>query len=283
MSRHEYPSLRQGLVGCWVPSLGASGLSLIDRSGRNNHGTLTNMAGQDNWQANGTGVALNFDGTNDYVEGTQDFTGTQVTFSVWAYFRTNPANYPMILQLRRSTGANAVHCVQMLHRPNGDTFGGGSGSRMTFSVNGATTNASFPRVALTALRWNHYCGTYNGATLSLYENGVLALSSSFTTAISSGINQLNIANNLGNTGDGFLNGFVDDARVYNRALTPAEIRLLASRRGIGLQPLPDRAAGLPRKLFVNDAGTWRNGDAYVNTGSEWRLGIPSVNDAGTWR
>jgi hypothetical protein len=78
-------------------------------------------------------------------------------------------------------------------------------------------------------------------------------------------------------------GLLDDIRLYNRALTTAEIRLLASRRGIGLTPLPDRAAGLPRKLFVNDAGTWRDGDAYVNTGSEWRLGIPSVNDAGTWR
>jgi hypothetical protein len=81
----------------------------------------------------------------------------------------------------------------------------------------------------------------------------------------------------------FYAGLTDDIRIYNRALTPSEIRLLASRRGIGLTPLPDRAAGLPRKLFVNDAGTWRNGDAYVNTGSEWRLGIPSVNDAGVWK
>jgi hypothetical protein len=79
------------------------------------------------------------------------------------------------------------------------------------------------------------------------------------------------------------NAIFDDIRIYDRDLTPPEIRLLASRRGIGLQPLPDRAAGLPRKLFVNDAGTWRNGDAFVNTGSEWRLGIPSVNDAGTWK
>ncbi len=281
--RFEYPSLRQGLVGAWCPSLGASGLTLIDRSGRNNHGTLTNMGGQDNWQASGSGVALSFDGTNDHVVATQDFTGTRVTFSVWAYFRTNPANFPMILQLRRSTGANAVHCVQMLHRPNGDTFGGGSGSRITFSINGATTNASFPRVALTALRWNHYCGTYNGATLSLYENGVLALSSSFTTAISSGINQLNIGNNLGNTGDGYLNGLIDDARIYDRVLTPAEILVLASRRGIGLQPMPDRAVSLPRKLFVNVGGTWRDGDAYVNVGGTWKLGTPFVNAGGTWK
>jgi hypothetical protein len=81
----------------------------------------------------------------------------------------------------------------------------------------------------------------------------------------------------------FLNGQLDDIRIYNRALTAAEIRLLASRRGIGLTPLPDRAAGLPKKLSVNVGGTWRNGDSYVNTGSGWRLGVPFVNVAGTWR
>jgi hypothetical protein len=65
--RFEHPSIRQGLIRAWCPSLGASGLTLIDRSGQNAHGTLTNMAGQDNWQASGSGVALNFDGVNDYV------------------------------------------------------------------------------------------------------------------------------------------------------------------------------------------------------------------------
>ncbi len=75
----------------------------------------------------------------------------------------------------------------------------------------------------------------------------------------------------------------DDLRIYNRALTLTEIRLLASRRGIGLQPLPDRAVSLPRKLFVNVGGTWRDGDAYVNDGGTWKLGTPFVNAGGTWK
>ena len=70
----------------------------------------------------------------------------------------------------------------------------------------------------------------------------------------------------------------DDIRIYGRALTPAEIRLLASRRGIGLTPLPDRAAGLPRKMSVNvGAGVWKAGDQYVKTAAGWKLGITSVN------
>jgi hypothetical protein len=76
---------------------------------------------------------------------------------------------------------------------------------------------------------------------------------------------------------------LDDIRLYNRALTPAEIRLLASRRGIGLTPLPDRAAGLPRRLSVNVGGTWRPSDAYVNVGGTWKLGQASTNVAGVWK
>jgi len=227
-------SLKQGLVGAWCPSLGASGLTLIDRSGKNNHGVLTNMGGQDNWRASGSGVALNFDGTNDYVVGTQAFESTAVTFSLWAYFRTNPTNYPMLLQLRRSGGANATNSVQMLHRPNGDTFGGGSGSRIMFNIDTTGGNTSFPVAALTAGAWVHYCGTYSGSTLSLYVNGVLAQSRTSATGVPTGMNQLNIGNNLGAQSDGYLDGLVDDARIYNRALTPTEIRLLASKRGIGL-------------------------------------------------
>ena len=78
---------------------------------------------------------------------------------------------------------------------------------------------------------------------------------------------------------------MDDVRIYSRVLTPAEIRLLASRRGIGLTPLPDRAAGLPRKMSVNvGGGEWKAGDHYVRTADGWKLGIPSVNTGeGGWK
>jgi len=75
----------------------------------------------------------------------------------------------------------------------------------------------------------------------------------------------------------------DDLRIYNRVLTPAEIRLLASRRGIGLTPLPDRGGGLPRKLSVNVGGTWRAADSYINVGGTWKIGQASVNVAGVWK
>jgi hypothetical protein len=276
MPRYEYPSLRQGLVGAWCPSLGASGLSLIDTSGRNAHGTLTNMGGQNSWQPVAGAPAVTLDGTNDFSL-SSDRTGLagNVPWSV-AFWLYSSATGGTVIYSGGGSSAGLGILVRL-----------GSSGGMSYS--GGTTNCSIGN-AFDSGKWTHGVFVYPGTVIRetiYYKNGVR-----LGTVSESPANAANVAANyvrqsvwlgsLSGTGQ-FLNGSLDDVRLYNRSLTPSEIRLLASRRGIGLSPLPDRAAGLPKKLFVNDAGTWRNGDAYVNTGSGWRLGVPFVNDAGTWR
>lgn len=56
-----------GLIGAWCPSLGPSGYTLLDRSGRGNHGTLRNTDATF-WQGSRFGWSMKFDGTNDYVD-----------------------------------------------------------------------------------------------------------------------------------------------------------------------------------------------------------------------
>ena len=62
----RYASLKQGLVGAWIPSISGSGLLLPDLSGRGNNGVLTNM-GPEDWVASEGGRALDFDGSDDRV------------------------------------------------------------------------------------------------------------------------------------------------------------------------------------------------------------------------
>ena len=283
MARYEYPSLRQGLVGAWCPSLGASGLSLIDRSGRNGHATLNNMAGQDNWQASGSGVSLAFDGVNDNVTAVNrlGLLGNALySCSVWAQVPSGvsgalvwdgiPSATPTSLALRVASGG---------------------GLSISAGSTGCTVNGGFVAGA-----WTHFTLVYPGTVIRdmlLYSNGRYLGAVTETN----GAGSANVAVNwlsstvptigtLG-TGGSFANfrGQIDDVRIYNRVLTPAEIRLLASRRGIGLSPLPDRAAGLPRKMSViNGAGVRKEGDLYVRTATEWKLGIPGVNTgAGGWK
>jgi hypothetical protein len=264
MSRHEHQSLRQGLIRAWCPSLGASGLTLIDRSGRNAHGVLTNMAGQNNWQASGSGVALNFDAVNDYVACGAVLPGA-FAYSAWCYLRTYGPD------------GKTIHG----NLTNGNLYIPIFGSTFTLVQSDTAGQAKNFAGSIPLLKWSHFCVTRQSDNLvSVFIDGVRS-----TTApqIVTGTCTLNALGRYANNTTYLWDGFLDDIRIYDRALTVPEIRLLASRRGIGLTPLPDRAAGLPRKLFVNDAGTWRNGYAFVNTGSGWRLGIPSVNDAGTWK
>lgn len=270
MPRQEYPSLRQGLVGAWCPSLGASGLSLIDRSWRNNHGTLTNMAGQDNWRASGSGLALNFDGVNDYVATNVVLDGA-FTVSIWANRRTAGSFVQRILW------GNTADVDTYIANIQATSVGVQSDNAGTFKVFAGFTfvNNAWFHVVLSRDSGNNV-RVWKDAVES--SSGAQAISPVFT------LNALGrYADASGPNAPFQWDGLIDDVRVYNRALTLAEIRLLASRRGIGLTPLPDRAAGLPRKLSVNVGGTWRSADAYVNIGGVWRLGQASVNVAGTWR
>jgi hypothetical protein len=276
MSRHEFSSLRQGLVFAACPSLGASGLLLVDRSGRNANGTLTNMGGQSVWQPVAGAPAVTFDGTNDFSV-SSDRTGLSgnVPWSVafWVY---SSATSGTVLY----SGGGSAAGLGILIRLSA------SGS-MLYSA--GTTNCTIGN-AFDSGKWTHGVFVYPGTVIRetiYYKNGVR-----LGTVSESPVNAANVAANyvaqsvwlgsISGTGQ-FLNGSLDDVRVYNRALTPAEIRLLASRRGIGLQPLPDRAGGLPRKLSVNVGGTWRAADAYVNVGGAWKLAQAYANDGGTWK
>ena len=287
LNRQEYPSLSQGLVGAWCCSLGASGLTLIDRSGRNNHGALTNMAGQNNWRANGSGVALNLDGTDDFVS-LRPLPSLNATTSAsvlaWASL-TNITTATRVIFSQKGTGT---------YDSRNDTFefgvsGSGFGSRWYLECGNSSVNNGWREassaIAAVAGRLYHVAGTYDGSNIRIYVDGVLSgttastqLSGTQNTNCFIGLSSLNSGTDIRR-----FNGIVDDVRVYNRALTPAEIRLLASRRGIGLSPLPDRAAGLPRKLSVNVGGDWRPADAYVHNGTGFRLSDAKINVAGVWK
>ena len=281
MLRTEHSSLRQGLVGAWCPSLGASGLSLIDRSGRTGHGTLGNMAGQDNWQASGSGVSLAFDGVNDNVPviNRLGLLGNAIySCSLWAQVPSGVSGTLVWDGIANATPAPLAFRVAS-----------GGVIQISSGITGCTVSGAF-----TAGVWTHFTLVYPGTVV---RDTLLYSNARYLGAVTetNGVGTANVALNwlstavptIGTLGTGgtFSNfrGQIDDVRVYNRVLTPAEIRLLASRRGIGLTPLPDRAAGLPRRWSVNVGGTWRAADSYINVGGTWRLGQPSVNVGGTWK
>jgi hypothetical protein len=69
--------------------------------------------------------------------------------------------------------------------------------------------------------WHHFVGTYNGATLSLYRNGIGVASAATSGAVDTSTANLFIGA-ISDTGS-FFSGTMDEVALYNRALSVADV------------------------------------------------------------
>ena len=70
--------------------------------------------------------------------------------------------------------------------------------------------------------WSHLAVTYDGANLRFYVNGTQASTQARTGSIATSTGPLRIGGNASWASE-FLTGRIDEVRVYNRALTAAQI------------------------------------------------------------
>ena len=86
---------------------------------------------------------------------------------------------------------------------------------------GAADRTAAGTTAVSTTDWTHLAATFDGATLRLYVNGVLARSVAMSGAIAQSGGALRIGGN--NVWGEFFAGVIDEVRVYNRALSATEI------------------------------------------------------------
>ena len=79
--------------------------------------------------------------------------------------------------------------------------------------------------------WNHYVVSYNGTTSKIYKDGALLSSSNtaLTTANNSDIFRLGLLNALNSD---YFDGAIDDLKIYNYALTDAEVTSLFTNNSL---------------------------------------------------
>ena len=230
MSKDIYASLKQGLVGCWIPSISGNGLTLPDLSQYGNHGALTNMDASD-WVSSGSGRALDFEPSDDRVliTDTRQWHKSDFSFTCWAYFR----------------GAGTSNYGTVISKDSGPSMTWFFLSRDAYSYSGklsanfydGANNPSVQSLSVLSLgRWYHLACAVEGNTCSLYVNGIFENSGSISSWTRPTINNFTLGYwQVGNQ-QRSMDGLLDDAKLYNRALTPSEIRLLASDRGVGFRP-----------------------------------------------
>lgn len=272
----RYSTLRQGLIGAWCPSLGATGHTLIDRSGRNNHGVLTNMGEQTKWRASGGGLALNLDGTNDFVDLAPLLSGRGVvTVAFWAR--------PLFTNSRTEINEGNNSTTRANYGLAEDNW--------AYVLPGSTS--AYGRAIWSSLgvsAFIHYAGVFDvgGATnqdrAKMWLNGVqqtLTFAGTIPTTAPTFTGRLRIGVRPDNSN--YSAGLIDDVRIYNRALTASEIALLASQRGIGLRPTQRRRGSLLSQFWLNVGGTWKTAKPWINVGGTWRQGTPKIRASGTWK
>jgi hypothetical protein len=206
---------------------------LIDRSGYGNHGTLTNMDAATDWVVSGGAGALDFDGSNDHCLVNHNRaldipnSGT-LTISAWVFRTANVAAYETLVTKRLSDGATANYELSFNNTSTGN-------SKALIFYSGSSFTVSTTLVPL--LQWTHIASVSTASGTTYYVDG-RAGGTSATVAASPNTHPFKIGGVAGSPETQFLSASVDDIRIYNRDLTPSEIRQLASKRGIGLQPRP---------------------------------------------
>ena len=119
--------LAKGLVGLWLMNEGG-GNKVYDLSGNENHGTLTNMDPATDWVGGKDGPAIDFDGSDDYVDmGDVDTLEGLNAMSVCLWVNTNKTNTQRFIDK-----SNNAWGIQML----GANDGGSGGVRWLFDKAG---------------------------------------------------------------------------------------------------------------------------------------------------
>jgi hypothetical protein len=209
-----------GLIGWWKLDE-TSGTGVEDASGNGNGGRLTGNATRTSGIAIG---ALQFDRTG-YVRispsSTLNFQGSAISFGAW-YYHTPTADGCLLGR----AGQKSIYsiCVDATYRHFIVSLRTGAQVRYL----GAGTNG-VPGVSNN--RWVHIFVTYDGSVIHTYVNGALVASAAAQGALPNNSDSSAIGAPAGNgSGDKF-NGRIDDVRIYNRALSAAEVLALYSTPG----------------------------------------------------
>jgi hypothetical protein len=172
-------------------------------------GGVTWVASPIQWGGN----ALNFNGTNAVMtipDNSSLDISTAITLEAWVYATSNSSIQDVV-----SKSSNSQNNGYIFPR----TDDGWAHTVFYLNVGGwHTLSAAFPSLNV----WHHLAATYDGATMSVYIDGVLAASQAQTGAISTNTNALAVGVQPGYSE--YFAGSVDEVRVWNIARTQAQIQ-----------------------------------------------------------
>ncbi|MBW3017118.1 LamG domain-containing protein, partial [Candidatus Woesearchaeota archaeon] len=175
------------------------------------------------WKAGGTvgKCAMNFDGSGDYVT-IPKFVPTRITVGAWVYLNGNVPNiYPAVAQVYGSEASDwGGWRMAFLRGTNRPMF--------TVNTGPSTSTGVVADNPISINEWHYLTGTFNGASLTLYIDGIPVKNTTLSGNIRTPTTSYNyIGYGRSWSGDiyaGYLNAKLDEIQVYDRALSQQEIQ-----------------------------------------------------------
>ncbi len=216
------------LVGWWTFDEG-SGAIAADSSGNGNNGSLH---GPVQWTTDGKiGGAMKFTGPYNYVQ-VQNSPSLDMTRAITIAAWINPSwtGNNRILQKSSGGGDNQYRLLKEW------------GNNMVFHLPGLTPDRlEFPGLPPIG-EWTHLAAVYDGSRMIVYYNAAVAGEQNSTgqMGVSDGTLCIGTKHETAPAGDEY-NGMLDDVRIYNRALSVSELKVLGGEPKAS-KPVPaDRA------------------------------------------
>ena len=194
----------------WLPlngSLENQGLATVTTT---NDGATSNTSGK-------IGNCYSFNGsskiTNAFYHSVTSAIGS---LTCWVKFNALPASNAWYSLIQVGNLGGFATCRLGLYVEHG--------AGLNISINGSSTNANYTACSITSNVWYHICATFDGAVVTVYLDGNQIMSKTATVgSYATAASYIYV----GGTSSYYLNGYMNDVRYYDHALSVKEVRELA--------------------------------------------------------
>lgn len=198
-----------------------SGSIASDSSGYGKDGSIYGAT----WTTGKIGNALNFDGSNDWVDVPDDISPEHITLEAWIYptgvYDIGDQGSPIIT---KETGRGTPPWSESFAWRLRITPYTHKLQLQCFTPTGVGGGSAVSDTELQMGRWYHVAGTYDGTETKVYING--NLEGSYTAPINEPLVTSTLPTGIGhlpNWSVQWFEGIIDEVQVYGTALTPEEI------------------------------------------------------------
>jgi len=216
-------------VGIWNFDEGV-GVTATDASGYSNDGAISGATYTTDTPT-GKGYALDFDGESDYVAcGNNDSLNNisdAIAIQAWVYPRNNSSYEYIVSNDRDCCGSYKGYSVSIM------------GGRLRFQVwdDSSLNHSLTDDQSISLNNWHHVAAIFDGNKMKIYIDGKFRKEMNFSGKIGTPASYDLAVGGMGmNPAVYSINGLIDDVRIYEQAMSSAQIRKLyvegAQKRGL---------------------------------------------------